>query len=199
MTFSICCRTSILRTKASPIGSGSTSSLPQRSRNFSTCSQLSQAPKPTSTLPSSQALAGTIPPKSIQEQVLKYPQHPLLAFFNSVPLNSTLPESERLPESNSNSKTSKDQSFDGDLQIPSSFSVHDTSKVVLHSSRSWLAPELRLKSSHELHVLWYVLLMERNRLATSWDEIARVNARNLAKRSGENISKRNHRVSSLLK
>ncbi len=65
------------------------------------------------------------------------------------------------------------------------------------NSRSWLASELRLKSSKDLHTLWYVLLMERNRLATAWEELQRVGARQAARMWSQNLGRKNHRVSQM--
>ncbi|CAD6954256.1 unnamed protein product, partial [Tilletia controversa] len=86
------------------------------------------------------------------------------------------------------------QSAKGEVEVrlpavlPESLFGHDA------SSRSYLAPELRLKSSHELHALWYVLLMERNRLATSRDEAKRLGLANLMQMHRTNMGSRAHRV-----
>ncbi|KAF5385636.1 hypothetical protein D9757_005518 [Collybiopsis confluens] len=44
----------------------------------------------------------------------------------------------------------------------------------LHSGRSWKASELRLKSFEDLHILWYILLRERNLLASQQEEVRRL-------------------------
>lgn len=59
--------------------------------------------------------------------------------------------------------------------------------------RAWTAAELRTKSFAELHTLWYVLVKERNILATQREERRRLNLH--ASEGGDLITKRTFRVS----
>ncbi|KAJ7069784.1 mitochondrial 39-S ribosomal protein L47 (MRP-L47)-domain-containing protein [Mycena amicta] len=44
----------------------------------------------------------------------------------------------------------------------------------MYTGREWHASELRLKSFKDIHTLWYVLLRERNLLATQREEMRRL-------------------------
>jgi large subunit ribosomal protein L47 len=63
------------------------------------------------------------------------------------------------------------------------------------NSRGWLAPELRTKSSLELHQLWYKCLIERNRIHTTLDELQRTGTQTLAGFNGYSGYDINRRVS----
>lgn len=47
--------------------------------------------------------------------------------------------------------------------------------IIIIKGRSWTASELRRKSFEDLHKIWYILLKERNLLATMWEEAKRFN------------------------
>ena len=64
----------------------------------------------------------------------------------------------------------------------------------LFPGRSWTTPELRLKSFRDLHILWYVLLRERNVLATQREEKRRLGLQ----LDGELLTKRGFRVSLMI-
>lgn len=59
------------------------------------------------------------------------------------------------------------------------FSCFLSCDLTLTIGRSWKASELRLKSFEDLHTLWYILLRERNLLATQQEEVRRLGAMRL--------------------
>lgn len=150
-------------------------------RGICTSALRAQAPRPPRLVPGAHVMAGTPTPKDPIEVARLYPDHPLMRFFQRVPVE--------VPKAGTEGKHADERDT---LYVPQAVTEADLGKD--NSSRSWLAPELRRKSSADLHNLWYVLLMERNRLATSWEEIKRNNAEGAAHMLGESLSYRHHRV-----
>lgn len=150
-------------------------------RCISTSAVRAQAPRPPKLVPMGHVINGTPTPKDPIEVARIYPDHPLMRFFQRVPVE--------VPRAGTDGKHADQRDT---LHVPQAVTETDLSKDF--SSRSWLAPELRRKSSADLHSLWYVLLMERNRLATSWEELKRHNAEGSARMMGESLSYRHHRV-----
>lgn len=58
---------------------------------------------------------------------------------------------------------------------------------IFSAGRSWTAAELRRKSFKDLHTLWYVLLRERNLLASQRDEARRLDVTMNALRGGSRV------------
>ncbi|CAM0142401.1 unnamed protein product [Umbelopsis sp. WA50703] len=67
-------------------------------------------------------------------------------------------------ESNSTKAKGLQQFFENGVSLPEQ----------TWTGRSWKASELRVKSFEDLHKLWYVLLKERNVLATQREEARRL-------------------------
>ncbi|ETS64908.1 hypothetical protein PaG_00882 [Moesziomyces aphidis] len=161
-------------------------------RSFSSSSRASQAPVPRPTKPASQSQPALPPtPRSQLEQIKQYPAHPLLQFFRTHRYEIT--------DKSLGGPAAVEETMQ-DLVTPTKYfvrlphAVHQDDLGREANSRSWLASELRLKSSKDLHTLWYVLLMERNRLATAWEELQRVGARQAARMWSQNLGRKNHRV-----
>lgn len=150
-------------------------------RTLYTSAVAAQAPRPPTMVPKAHLLAQTKTPKTPADVARAYPDHPLMQFFQRVETDIPIPGTK-----------GRDASERERLHVPAAVTEKDLQHEF--SSRSWLAPELRRKSSADLHTLWYVLLMERNRLATSWEEIKRHSLEGNAKMLGESISYRHHRV-----
>lgn len=165
-------------------------------RTFSSSSRASQAPVPKPTKPASQSQPSLPPtPKTQLEQIRQYPAHPLLQFFRT--------HRHEIADKSLGGTAVVEEASKDSLSAPKYFvnlphAVHQRDFGRDAGSRSWLAGELRLKSSKDLHTLWYVLLMERNRLATAWEELNRVGARQAARMWSENLGRKNHRVSSVI-
>lgn len=164
-------------------------------RSFSSSSRASQAPVPRPTKPASQSQPALPPtPRSQLEQIKQYPAHPLLQFFRTHRYEIT--------DKSLGGPAAVEETMQ-DLVTPTKYfvrlphAVHQDDLGREANSRSWLASELRLKSSKDLHTLWYVLLMERNRLATAWEELQRVGARQAARMWSQNLGRKNHRVSQM--
>ncbi|PWN31752.1 MRP-L47-domain-containing protein, partial [Meira miltonrushii] len=127
------------------------------SRAFSCTPSTSSAPRVEATRPASQEK--TVVPKDIYQLTKEYPRHPLLGFFGRESRKVKLPGTE--------GQTREER-------VPVALAVSDLGPD--RSGRSWMAAELRTKSSLELHQLWYVCLLERNKLATTKTEIQRAGA-----------------------
>ena len=161
-------------------------------RAFSSSPRASQAPVPKPTKPASQTQPSLPPtPTSQLEQIKQYPAHPLLQFFRTYPheLNDKALGGTAVFEEASKDSISAPKYY---VNLPHAVHQNDLGRDA--NSRSWLASELRLKSSKDLHTLWYVLLMERNRLATAWEELHRVGARQAARMWSQSLGRKNHRV-----
>lgn len=139
-------------------------------RCFSTSPMSAQAPPPRRVKPAAYEGIDFKPPRTIIEQIERYPRHPLNAFFPTrryeVPILEKGFKKDGTPE--------KTRVVEG----PAAFDPEDLKSN--GPRRAWKASELRRKSSVELHQLWYILLFERNRNMTSYAEVTRATSKHLA-------------------
>ncbi|RXK35897.1 hypothetical protein M231_06817 [Tremella mesenterica] len=101
------------------------------------------------------------PPEWVEmekEEIGDKKPHPLWSFFR-VPLSARI----ELP-----------QGLEGPVDMGSLEVVESDKEAQLRSGRSWTANELRQMSFADLHTLWYILLRERNLLATQREEFRRL-------------------------
>lgn len=172
----------------SAVASSSSSAMPSApgsSRSFGTTSHRLQAPEPRRTMPLSQKLANTQPPKDLFEQMERYPRHPLHAFFDL--------EMREYPSPTEATQGDAAPANPAGRLIPVAVSKHDFSQS--NSRRSYFTPELRRKSSLELHQLWYICIIERNKLSTKRAEVGRTASWSLARQQSHSMITRMTKVS----
>ncbi|CAO1633017.1 unnamed protein product [Sympodiomycopsis kandeliae] len=161
---------SLLRQQSASSSSRATPSI-TTARQFSCTPSQSQAPTPRRVIPASHAAVNTQPPSTIIEQAERYPRHPLNAFFPLIEYE--------VPDLTAGYKKDGTPKQSRKVEGPAALNLEDDIRRS-DGRRSWMASELRRKSSVELHQLWYILLIERNRLATSYEELKRTMGRNIA-------------------
>ncbi|EMD39938.1 hypothetical protein CERSUDRAFT_122079 [Gelatoporia subvermispora B] len=127
--------------------------LPLSLRARTLATHATNLPSTSSKAPSEAEIAAAQTPEGAQEGALRphlnipvNPNHGLYAFFR---------------------KTEKDG-------VVSYESLDTPNALSYRSGRSWVAAELRRKSFKDLHTLWYVLLRERNLIASQMEEARRV-------------------------
>lgn len=158
------------------------------SRCFSSAAPLYAAPAPRShVVPEAHSAAGTQVPRTITEQAEQYPCHPLNAFFPTI--------SYEVPDLSKGFNDDGTPKSKRGVRGPAGIDVEDDIKASNDYRRAWMASELRRKSSVELHQLWYILLIERNKLASSSEELRRAMGRMIAENLiDEGITKKLQKV-----
>lgn len=141
--------------------------------------------------PAAHAAAQTEAPHNVVELVKRYPRHPLLKFFDLIPV-SEADHSIKYRGLITKENDERHKDTYGNILVP--VTLHDGMLGRDPSYRAWESSELRLKSSFELHQLWYLCVFERNKLSTAWAEVRRTELGEALSMAQQNISYRLYKL-----